>query len=208
MDEARELLAGGATLAALLEHNVEVVVSRLRAEGTASGSPLTALVAARTAAEVIDEVTLVLVGDARSDGHTWAEIGRLLRISRQAAQQRFTEAADGAPAGSDRLAERALQIVEQLRDHDWAGVTADWDEVMHDQLGADDLRKVWTRLRRNAGPLVAVGRPSVVPQGVHRIVDVPLAFKRAPMRARVTFNLDDSVAGLLLMTPDRAGWDT
>jgi hypothetical protein len=40
-------------------------------------------------AERVDWALLSLVGEARAEGATWADIGRALGVSRQAAQQRF-----------------------------------------------------------------------------------------------------------------------
>jgi hypothetical protein len=40
-------------------------------------------------AERVDWALLSVVGEARAEGATWADIGRALGVSRQAAQQRF-----------------------------------------------------------------------------------------------------------------------
>ena len=51
---------------------------------------LTVVGAARTMAQLADDVLRVLVEDARQEGHTWNEIGDVLGTSRQAAFQRFS----------------------------------------------------------------------------------------------------------------------
>jgi hypothetical protein len=104
------------TLRLVLERNVAVVVAALRGAGPA---PLAALLAARTAAAAIEDATQGLVTEARQAGHTWQEIGQLLSISRQAAQQRFTAPGPDDPAHqSAALGRRAAQIVQQRPDDD------------------------------------------------------------------------------------------
>ncbi len=100
------------------------------------------------------------------------------------------------------LAQRATEIIEQLRDHDWDRLTADWDETMRTKLPAEQVDEMWQQLSRNVGALQVIGRPSIVRKGPYRIADVPLAFEHGPMKARITFNRDDSIAGLFMLLPD------
>lgn len=191
------------TLAQLLHDNAEVVLQALARAPDEPRFPLSALIAARTMAEVIDDVTRVLVQEARRAGHTWQEIGQVLRITRQAAQQRFGGTSmDDASTELAPLAQRSIEIIEQIRDRDWDRVAADWDQTMRTKLPIEQLAEVWQQLSRNAGALQAIGRPSIVRKGPYRIADVPLVFEHGPMKARVTFNHDNSVAGLFILLPD------
>jgi hypothetical protein len=61
---------------------------------------------------------------------------------------------------------------------------------------------VWQQVLSKAGALQAIGRPSVARRGPFRIADVPLVFEHGPMKARVTFDRDSSVAGLFILLPD------
>jgi hypothetical protein len=187
-------------LALLLRHNIDVVVGELERADRGSGSALSALVAARTAAEVIEDVTRVLAERARGDGHTWTEIGELLRTTRQAAQQRYGGAAMETTKTEDaKLARRATEIVEQMRSGEWEAVTADWAEIMRAKIGPEGLAEVWEQLGTSVGPLQTAGRPSVVRKGPFRVAEVPLAFEHGPMKARVTFDHDEAVCGLWLL---------
>jgi hypothetical protein len=99
-------------LRVVLERNVVVA-----ALGGAGPVPLAALRAARTAAAAIKDATQGLVTEARQAGHTWQEIGQLLSISRQAAQQRFTAPRPDDPAHQfAALGRRAAPIVQPLGD--------------------------------------------------------------------------------------------
>ncbi len=100
------------------------------------------------------------------------------------------------------LAQRSTEIIEQIRDRDWDRVTADWDETMRSKLPVEQLAEVWQQVVSKAGALQAIGRPSVVRKGPFRIADVPLVFEHGPMKARVTFDRGDWVAGLFILLPD------
>ncbi len=97
-------------LAVVLERNIETVLATLRNED----SQLTGLTAAVTLDDAVEETIQTFVSDARNAGHTWQEIGELLAISRQAAQQRFGRAPDAGGPEEARLGQRAVEIVEQL----------------------------------------------------------------------------------------------
>lgn len=190
-------------LARLLVDNTEAVMHGLRPAEPRGQSVMPALVAARTAADVIDKATHVLVRDARGAGHTWEEIGQMLGISRRAAKRHFA-AAESDTQGNRFLSleRRATEVVEQIRDGEWDAVVVDWDETMRAKLPTERLAEVWQQVSGQSGALQALGRPSIRRRGPYRIADVPLAFEHGPMKARVTFNHDNSIGGLFILLPD------
>src|SRR6201996_8358216 len=77
-------------MASLLLTNVQLVADALRADQTDSpGQVMRAVAATRSLDMIVEDTLRALVEQARSAGHTWAEIGQLLHVSRQAAFQRF-----------------------------------------------------------------------------------------------------------------------
>ncbi len=66
------------------------------------GASLALVAASRVAAEETEPLLQEPVADARSAGHSWDTVGRLLGVSRQAAQQRFGPAGPRRPAGRER----------------------------------------------------------------------------------------------------------
>jgi hypothetical protein len=202
---ATELNSGDArrSLALVIERNVAVVIAALRMNGPSELSPMSALLAARTIADASEDATRTFVQQARERGHTWQEIGELLSITRQAAQQRFAERSPGeAEAQHFVLGQRAAQIVAQVSDGDWDAASADWDEVMLAELSRTRLAKAWSQIVASAGPLEEIGRPAVTRKGPYRIADVPLIFEHGPMKARITFNHSGAVSGLFVLLPD------
>jgi hypothetical protein len=100
------------------------------------------------------------------------------------------------------LARRAGEIVEQLRDREWDRLRVDWDDTMRTQLTVEKLTEVWQQLSRDAGPLQTIGQPTVVLNGPYRVAEIPLSFEHGEMKARVTFNRHDAVAGLFILLLD------
>ncbi|HTU29520.1 MAG TPA: DUF3887 domain-containing protein [Solirubrobacteraceae bacterium] len=186
-------------VALVLDHNLSLVSSALRGE-TDAASAMAALLSARTAAEAIEQATRLLVQDARSAGRTWQEIGELLAITRQAAQQRFSQSESEAEHA--HLAARAVEVVGQVDAAAWDEVTADWDEVMREELGVDQVADAWRKITASAGALRTIGHSSVTRKGPFRIAEVPLIFEHGPMKARVVFNHDDKISGLFVLLPD------
>ena len=184
-------------LAVLLERNIAVVLAALRD----AGSPLAGLTAAITLDDAVEETIQTFVSDARHAGHTWQEIGELLAISRQAAQQRFGRAPDGGDPEDARLGQRAVEILQQLAQHEWTAASADWDETMRAKLPLSELAATWDQIIANTGPLTASGRPSVSRRGPFLVCEVPLAFEHGPMRARISFNRSGEVSGLFITLP-------
>lgn len=68
--------------------------------------------ASRTATEETSRLLRDSINGARAAGHSWDTLGRLLGVSRQAAQQRFSAATQPAPvAGSDHPRRKVLSPV-------------------------------------------------------------------------------------------------
>ncbi len=199
MDPDEQAAEARSRVALVLHHNLSAVSAALRGEPEAP-SPMSALLSARTAAEAIEQATRLLVAQARASGRTWQEIGELLAISRQAAQQRFSQSAGDSE--HRHLAARAAEVVAQVDAGAWDEVTADWDDVMRGELGMERLSQAWSAITASAGPLQTIGDSSVARRGPYRIADVPLIFEHGPMKARVVFNHEDKISGLFVLLPD------
>ena len=90
-------------MAMMLATNVQLVADVLRADEDAQAQVMRAIAATRSLSMIVEDSLHALVDQARAGGHTWAEIGDVLRVSRQAAFQRFGAGRDpGAEEGRRR----------------------------------------------------------------------------------------------------------
>lgn len=92
----------------MLTTNAQMVAAVLRGEGGPQAQSLMAAIAAtRTLGLLVDDTLKALVRQAREQGTTWAEIGEVLHVTRQAAFQRF----GGQPAGEGAENEEGLRPI-------------------------------------------------------------------------------------------------
>jgi hypothetical protein len=172
-----------------------------------SGSPLDAIAFIQGAASEIGEGMQAAVQRAREAGHTWAEVGQVLGISRQAAFQRFGRPADprtGQPMALSMLpgaAERGAALLADLVAGRWAAACRDLGEKVAQKLDAERMAVIWARLSGMVGQLEQVGQPLAYQAGDLTLVDIPLSFEAADRTARIAYARDGKVAGLHFLPP-------
>jgi hypothetical protein len=170
-------------------------------------SPLDAIALVQGAARAIDEGMQGAVRRAREAGHTWAEIGRVLGTTRQAAFQRFGRPADprtGVSPARPALpgaAERGGALFADLAAGRWADVCRDFDEAVASKLDADGVAALWARLTAMVGRLERMGEPVAYQLQDLTLVDVRLEFEAGERTGRVSYRRDGKVAGLFLLPP-------
>jgi hypothetical protein len=172
-----------------------------------SASPLDAIASIQGAVSEIGEGMQAAVQRAREAGSTWAEVGQVLGITRQAAFQRFGRPVDprtgqpmtrSVPPGA---AERGAALLADLVAGRWAEACLDFNEKVAQKLDAERLAVMWTRLTGMIGRLERTGEPLAYQAGDLTLVDIPLSFEAAERTARVTYDRDGKVAGLHLLPP-------
>jgi len=163
-----------------------------------SDDPLAQLESAsRTAAELDDLGDALLnhfVDVCRRSGHSWAQIGEHLGVSRQAAQQRFPDIESHASFGFERYTQRARRMLEhsteiarELR-HNYVGTE-------HMLLALFDGESVAAKVLDDLGIRRDVALDAVVeraPRGTHATTD-PLPFTpraRAALQGTVNVALE------------------
>jgi len=100
------------------------------------------------------------------------------------------------------LGAEGLKVVRQWAAGERGLVVPRFDKAVHERLDAAGLAATWAHVEGLSGNLLTVGRPKVAARGKYRVVDIPLAFERGPMKARVSFDSEDRIAGLFLLYPD------
>ena len=172
-----------------------------------SASPLDAIAFIQGAASEIGEGMQAAVQRARKAGRTWAEVGQVLGISRQAAFQRFGKLADprtGQPMASLALpgaAERGAALLADLVAGRWAQACRDFDDRVAQKLDAERMAVMWARLTGMIGLLEQLGEPLAYQAGDLTLVEIPLSFEAAERTARIAYDREGKVAGLHFLPP-------
>jgi hypothetical protein len=153
---------------------------------------------------VVEDTLRALVDQARAAGHTWAEIGDLLRVSRQAAFQRFGGARrptseDGAiVAPVESAVEHAVPVLQAFLDGRFDDARSSFGERMLNACSVELLADVREKVRREAGEVQALGTPVVSVRNGYTSVDIPVALDRADGIGRVVLDADRQVAGFFV----------
>jgi hypothetical protein len=197
-------------MALMLITNAEIVATVLRGENGTQAEPLKAAIAAtRTLALLVDDTLRALVRQARDRGATWAEIGEVLHVTRQAAFQRFggqPDAAEGEQPAARPIpgaGEKARRIVEQFMAGQWDDLRASFDARARKAATIELLSSTLESGSKTFGEFVAWGTPVTGVTGDYTVVDLPMAFEKGELTARVSFNADEQVAGLFFLPADR-----
>ena len=204
-------------MARMAQANAELLVRVLRGEETVAGDPaMVALAAARSLGVVVDDILRGLVVRARADGRTWAEIGEVLHVTRQAALQRFggphTDPGppDEAPVRPlPGAAALASVLLEHFLNRRWDELRAHFDQRMLDACSVVLLASVRARLPATVDVAAGGAEPRVTQLGEHTVVDLPLSFKRGFKRVqvsgRVVFDDLARVAGFFVLAQSHLG---
>ena len=166
---------------------------------------------ARNLDDLAGQVLRLCVQQSRDAGRTWQEIGDLLGVTRQAAFQRFGKPIDprtGEPMDKTvrmaDAAERANAIVAAVldgrMDEARQSFNAQVTEAFTDEVRGSALATVAGLVGAFEG--FGEGEPFVRRIGDHTVVDLPLCYEAGDMKARVSFDQDEKVAGLFILAPN------
>lgn len=181
-----------------------------RASGSSDGSVLAAIAATRSLSVIVDDTLTALVVQARAEGHTWAQVGEILRVSRQAAFQRFGPAVVGDQRQEtgpplDDAAQRTVSLVDDLLAGRWEVVQQSFTPKMIEILPHELLESTRARVAQHWGALTQTGPATVSVRDGLTVVDMPLCFERADASCRVVFTPEGQVAGMVWQPAAEAG---
>src|SRR5262245_62165980 len=156
--------------------------------------------------DLAEQVFKLCVRQARDAGHTWQEIGDLLGVTRQAAFQRFGKPIDprtGEPMdktvrmtdAAERAREIVTDVLEGRMDKARRSFNAEVLEKFTDEGRATALASIVGLVGAFEG--FGDAEPFVRRIGDHTYVDIPLRYEAGDMKARVAFDTDEKVAGLV-----------
>ena len=193
-------------MALMLTTNAQMVANVLRGEGTPDGrSTMGAVAATRTLALLVDDTLRALVHQARGEGATWAEIGEILHVTRQAAFQRF---GSPSPAGTGEegtmstipdASAKARAIVELVLERKWDELFEKFDRRAREAATIEIFESVLANGEKVYGAFNEWGVPVESVRADYTVVDVPMAFEKGDVVGRVVFNADEQVAGLFFL---------
>jgi hypothetical protein len=192
----------------MLTTNAEMVATVLRgSQNPPAQSVMAAIAATRTLGVLVDDTLHALVRRARNEGHTWAEIGEVLNVTRQAAFQRFGggQTPDTGDESLQPIADagpKATRVIELLLAENWDELWKTFDERVTKAASVEIFHTTLATAKSNYGEVVALGSPSAKVIGDYTVVDVPIACERGEGIGRVSFNADEQVAGLFLLPSD------
>jgi dienelactone hydrolase len=103
-----------------------------------------------------------------------------------------------ARAGAPKSLEApARALVELLAKEDYAAAVKNFDATMKKVLPADKLKEVWQGILESTGPFKKQGKVRSERVKKYDVVHVTMYFAKAALDARVVFDADGKIAGLL-----------
>jgi hypothetical protein len=162
-----------------------------------------AIAATRSLDMIVEDTLRALVEQARVAGHTWADIGELLHVSRQAAFQRFggarrPTAEDGVAAPVDGAVEAAVPVLQAFLDGRFDDARATFGARMLGACSVELLADVREKVRQYGGEVQALGEPVISLRDGYTGVDIPVALERADGIGRVVLDADRQVVGFFV----------
>ena len=191
-----------------LTTNAEMVAAVLRgAEDPATQSVMAAIAATRTLDMLVDDTLHALVRRARNEGRTWAEIGGVLNVTRQAAFQRFGggQTPDTGDESLQPIADagpKAIHVLQLVLAKRWDELWATFDERVTKLATVEVFESTLATVTSAFGEFVAFGTPTFKGTGDFTVVSVPMALEKGDGIGQGSFNADEQVAGLYLLPAD------
>jgi len=167
---------------------------------------LDAVASAQAEALAADEALAAAVIQARESGHTWADIGQVLGVSRQAAFQRFGRPADPRTGVAMEITvpdagDRVLRMLDELLNGQWEQAAANFDGRVAEKLGATGLAGAWAQVIGTVGQYERHSVPVVFQAGDYTVADVPLHFEAGELTLRTSYDGNAQVAGIFFKRP-------
>lgn len=108
-------------------------------------------------------------------------------------------AATSTSAAADQDDQLALQLLDYIVTGDFSAVTEHFDSQMKQKLSAQDLESAWNTYQREFGSYQSHGDPQDVVRDKLTVVNIPLQMANESGEFRVSFNTDQTVAGLFFL---------
>ena len=117
----------------------------------------------------------------------------------------MTTSALGMGATAQAFRPKAAAITDAWPKNDWKTIRSDFDATLlaAPQVSEAGLAAAWQQVVAKVGAYRSRREPVQIPKPGDVIVfDTPMEFERGPMKSRVAFHADGTVAGLFILVPD------
>ena len=165
------------------------------------------------------------VSQARDAGHSWADIGQALNVSRQAAFKRFGAVRNPftgetmAPVSTDKLPEISDKLIRHIAKGEEAETIEMLDPHVREDLPWSVIVDVWTSILTDFGELQEITDQTIVPIKGDRnaapesealsakstgtsVVVSTLNHEADELMSRIAVSREGTVVGVLFLTPD------
>mgnify|MGYP006902714776 FL=1 len=165
------------------------------------------------------------VSQARDAGHSWADIGQALNVSRQAAFKRFGAVRNPftgetmAPVSTDKLPEISGKLIRHISQGEEAEAVEMLDPHVREDLPWSVIVDVWTSILTDFGELHEITDQTIVPIKGDRnaapasealstkstgtsVVVSTLNHEAGELMSRIAVSREGTVVGVLFLTPD------
>lgn len=105
----------------------------------------------------------------------------------------------------DDFTSKAREIVEKLKQKDYAGILAEFDAAMAKMLDETRLKATWEQLTSHTGNIQRQVSATREVKGLHQMISVLCEFEKAFLIIKVTFDKDGRVAGLFFAPAEQPG---
>lgn len=165
------------------------------------------------------------VTQARNAGHSWADIGQALNVSRQAAFKRFGAVRNPftgetmSPVSTDKLPEISDALIRHISKGEEAETVEMLDPHVREDLPWSVIVDVWTSILTDFGELQEITDQTIVPIKGDRnaasasealstkstgtsVVVSTLNHEAGELMSRIAVSREGTVVGVLFLTPD------
>lgn len=96
---------------------------------------------------------------------------------------------------------QAARITKLITEEKWSEVRREFNEQMMQEVSEQRLAEAWAQAEANGGRLLAIGDTLFAARDQDNAVwDTVLDFERTDAKTRISFDRDDKVSGLFILT--------
>ncbi len=92
----------------------------------------------------------------------------------------------------------AITFIDELNEGNYEEATGNFDETMNEQVGAADLKEIWTDLNSQLGDFIDQEYNKTEEADGYQVVFITGTFNDADVTFQVTFDENEQIAGFFV----------